>query len=456
MADTSTDTPAGVAYYPESASVDKLTLITSSGKEIDLKRLIIEFSYYEDIYSFVTSGSVSIRDGQGLVERFQISGGEFLDIDFGRVKGSNLNTTRTFRVYKLGDRKPAENLNSEIFTLHFCSEELLLSEQTKITKSYSMRGAGQEIHNIISSILKDELKVTKKVNIEQTKGLYNFIVPKFKPFEAISWLSTYARPVTQDLAGADMLFFENKNGFNFKSIRTMLSAKPYRTYNYQQNNTDSTLEQKASSVLQYEFVKSYDVLNEISSGTFANRLISVDPATRSFKITDFDYSQYASKSKPENGNGVLNGYTNRFGKTNNANPESVVKVVIGNSEQYKVPYINNSPGAVAHDIYVENYIPNRTAQIALANYTLVKIVVPGDPQLMAGMTVNFNIYSLAFDGQNKRLDSYYSGKYLINAVRHIIQSQGVYQTVMELAKESYEEKLQTVNQTTDLKAAVNE
>jgi hypothetical protein len=34
------------------------------------------------------------------------------------------------------------------------------------------------------------------------------------------------------------------------------------------------------------------------------------------------------------------------------------------------------------------------------------------------------------------LDKFYSGKYLVTAVRHILQSNGVYQTVLEIAKES--------------------
>ena len=265
MADSTVSdvSPANAAYYPESASLNQLTLITASGKEIDLKKIIIEFNYYEDLYSFAVSGSVIIRDAQGLIERFQITGGEFLKVNFGRIKSSRMNTTRSFRVYKLGDRIPVENLNSELFTLHFCSEELLLSEQTKISKSYSQNNSGQEIYKTVNSILKDELKIKKKLYIEQTSGFYNFIVPRIKPFEAISWLSTYARPLRKETAGADMLFFENKDGFNFKSIRTMLEQEPYKTYNYQQNNTDSTLEQKSTSVLQYEFVKSYDVLNEI-------------------------------------------------------------------------------------------------------------------------------------------------------------------------------------------------
>jgi hypothetical protein len=145
-----------------------------------------------------------------------------------------------------------------------------------------------------------------------------------------------------------------------------------------------------------------------------------------------------------NGNGVLPKTTNRLGNSPNTSPESVVKVVIGNSSQYEVGYIKDKPGAVANDIYIENTVPNRTAQIALANYTIVKIAVPGDPALVAGMTIDFNTYTFGMNDGNRELDKHYSGKYLINAVRHILQSQGVYQTVMEISKESYGTQLQTV------------
>jgi hypothetical protein len=437
------DTQSGVGYSVQGASIDKLELMTASGQNIELKQMMIELSYYEDIYAFAISGSLVLRDGQGLADKFGLTGNEFLTVSFGRVKGSKANITKKFRVYKLGNRDPAGNLNSELLTLHFCSEELLLSEQIRVSKSYS----GQEIHKTVRAILTDELKTKKDLFIEETKGIYNFTVPRFKPFEALSWLSTYARPATQDLAGADMICFENKFGYNFVSLRSMFAQDPYKTFKYQQNNVESSMEDKTSSVLQYEVVKSYDMLNEISSGTFANRLISVDPLTRSYKVTDFSYDDYIKNNKPMNGNGVLPETVNRLGKSPSTSPESVVKVVIGNSSQYEVGYIKDKPGAVANDIYIENYVPNRTAQIALANYTIVKIAVPGDPALTAGMTINFNTYTFGMNDGIRELDKHYSGKYLINAVRHILQSQGVYQTVMEISKESYDTQLQAVKAT---------
>jgi hypothetical protein len=338
-------------------------------------------------------------------------------------------------------------------TLHFCSEELIISEQTKVSKATQ----GQEIHKIIANILLKDMKVTKQIQVEKTKGMYDFVIPRLKPFEAISWLSLYARPETQKLEGADMLFFENKNGFNFTSLRSMYSQTEYATFNYQQNNTESTPVQKARAVIQFEFVKSFDMLNEISSGTYANKLISVDPLTRSYKVTTFNYDDYISGSnKPMNGASVLQDSKNRLGKTQSTSADSVVKVIIGNSQQYLVDYIGQKPGAIAKDIYVENFVPNRTAQIGLANHTVVKIVVPGDPNIVAGSTIRFNIYSLRTKEDTKELDKYYSGKYLVSAVRHVLQSNGVYQCILEIVKESYETALSPVSETSDLKAAVNE
>jgi hypothetical protein len=72
--------------------------------------------------------------------------------------------------------------------------------------------------------------------IEETTGMSNLIMPKLRPFEAISWLSNYARPQSTGTVGADMLFFETKNGFNFRSLQSMYKDDVYATYKYQAKN----------------------------------------------------------------------------------------------------------------------------------------------------------------------------------------------------------------------------
>ena len=117
-----------------------------------------------------------------------------------------------------------------------------------------------------------------------------------------------------------------------------------------------------------------------------------------------------------------------------------IKLATTNSQQQNDPYIKQMPGSIAKDIGIENYVPMRTAQLALANYTVVKISIPGDTGITAGRTINFNLlslkpYSQNVEGQKKNNDELYSGKYLVSAVRHIVQN-GVYQTVLEIIKES--------------------
>ena len=416
--------------------INKLKFVTAAG-EIDFERLLVEFSYYEDMFSFVTSGHLTVIDGQGFIEFLQLDGNEFLQMEYSKAKGGST-ISGTYRVYKIGDRVPAGNQNTNIYTLYFCSEELILSEQTKITKTYT----GTKVSDIVKSIL-NIIKVPsyKIYKIEETTGVYDFAVPRFKPFEAISWLSIYARPKASGTVGADMLFFETKDGYNFRSIKSMLAETPLATYKYQLLNTGiEDISEKIYSVLEYEFVKTQDMLENISSGMLANKLISIDPLKRSYTVTTFN----VNKAETDNNIGETK---NRLGKTQTQSYDSVVKVATGNSNQKNVPYIKEREGSVAQDIFIENYVPSRTSQINLTNYITVKMVVPGNPNLTVGKSINFNLLSQRNKTNNsaKDLDTYYSGKYLITAVRHTIRAEGKYQTTLEIIKEKAENKYASIN-----------
>jgi hypothetical protein len=257
-----------------------------------------------------------------------------------------------------------------------------------------------------------------------------------------------------------MLFFETKNGFNFRSIQSMFKNEIYATYKYEAKNLNEKIQsaqEKSTTVLEYEIAKPFDALNEINSGTMSSRLLSIDPLTRTFKKTDFDYNKFKEQSTSLNSGKLQDDLQNRLGKKSNENYEGVLKVVFGNSNQKQVPYIKEKEAGVAQDIFVETYVPNRTAQISLANYTTIKVVIPGDPGITAGRTINFNLLTLKPTNSEKELDKFYSGKYLITAARHIIESQGKYTTVLEISKDSTPTAYPNIkNDSSEWKAAVNE
>jgi hypothetical protein len=419
-------------FYPQDFDLESVDIITDSGEVYKLKYLVTELSFFEDIFSFACSGNVILRDAVGIIEKLQLNGSEFIQITYGKYKSQDESSKnkRRYKLYKVGNRKPSGNKASEFFTLYFCSEELLLSEQLKISKSYK----GQAVSDIVFNLLKDDenglkVNVMKIQNIEQTYGTYDFVVPRLKPFEAISWLSGYARP-SED-TGADMLFFETNDGYYFRSLQSMFSDDTYATYKYQPSNIGNM--DNRMNILEYEFIKTYDSLDATSSGINASRLITIDPLNRTQTVTDFNKDKLEGYSN--SGSSV-----NRFNKKSTEMYDGSFRLAFGNSNQVDDPYIKQSQGDVAKDIFVETYVPNRSAQIALSNYTVMKAIIPGDSGITAGRTVEILLYSLQVDGDNKNQtrakDEYFSGKYLVTAVRHIIQTQGVFQTVLELAKES--------------------
>jgi hypothetical protein len=142
-------------FYPQDYTIKTLNFLTGNGSRMEMKKLLRELSYYEDIYNFAISGYIKIEDSQGFIESLQLTGNEYIEVNFGKINDSPNTNDQIFRVYKVGDRTASGNLNTQYYTLYFCSEELLLSEQYKISKSFP----GTKISDIVSSVLSNYLKV---------------------------------------------------------------------------------------------------------------------------------------------------------------------------------------------------------------------------------------------------------------------------------------------------------
>ena len=436
---SSTPVPQGLRYSKDYA-LETLTLLSATFT-LDMKIGLIELSYNEDLFNNVTSGYLMMTDAMGYIELMELTGNEFLRMKFSKTSNDNFSIDKIFRVYKVAKREVVNNMNTESYCLYFTSEETILNEQTKVCRAYP----NKIITDNIIDILKTDLGVPdNKLNVknfETTYGQYQFVIPNIKPFDAINWMSTYARP-SESKPGADMLLYENKYGFNFKSLQTLLDTKKnpiYNRYTYNPKNMSSNdIVHDAYNVTTYEIMDSYDALGSVNSGIFANRLLSVDILSRRKKITDFDYALYNNNlgAKKLNQYNISNNFKNRFGDKLNDTPQSVFKLIFSNFGQKQLNYVKEQDDtAVANDIYAETYVPFRTAQLALSTYTRLKISLPGDPGVTVGTNISFDLLSFQPDKTKKARDPYYSGNYLVTGVRHMIVM-NEYKMVLEICKES--------------------
>jgi hypothetical protein len=437
-------------------------LLLTAVDSFDLKNMMIEVAYTEDIFDNSSYGYVMISEAMGYIETLALMGNEFIRLTFSKTGDPSTKIDKVFRVYKLGKRQLEGTMYKESYLLYFCSEELILSSQYKISKSYK----NYIVSDVVTDILNTYLKIPSNKNgvIETTYGQYDFILPTISPFDAINWLTNYARTNPTNGAGSDMLFFEDKFGFNFRSLQTLMKQPSYYTYTYKPKNLNSgDLNTEVYNVSTYEILNSYDVLDGIHSGVFANQLISVNPLTRTRKATNFDYNAYSTGLAGQSGAGsiltnptfgnppiqieqtttpgkllnpypIINNFTNRNGDALNQTPQALVKLVFSNFDSNQNSYVaQGPPNSGGNDIFAETYIPYRTAQLSLANYTRIRISVPGDSNLTVGRVITFNLATK--NPNSNELDKYYSGNYLITGVKHLI-GLTEYKTILEITKES--------------------
>lgn len=430
---------------PDEYFLEKIELVTA-GQRLDLKAQMIELSYYEDIFRGTITGHLLLSDAISLIDRQALCGTEVLIIKYKKSNQAQYSFDKIFRVYRIGNRV-MQTGSSEIYTIDFCSEELFLSEQLKISKAFT----GKKISEIVENILVEDMKIKNDVNkklviIEESKGLYDFIIPYKKPYEAINWLATYALPSKNP--GADFIFYENSFGLNFRSLQTLYDQTPYRTFTYSMRTVGDRgkkgeLGIALSGIKSYSFLDTFDTLYSTNLGIFANKTITIDPLTRSYYTTIFNYSKYMSRAKTLNDNPIISANKNVLGKAAYENENAVLKVLTTNRNQKKAQGID--PSYVANDINAEIYVPNRTAQLALSHYSRLKLAVSGDPLLSVGLTINVILPSMRSpDGSGNQagdVDRYHSGKYIITAVRHIMDNSMKYETILEVAKDSLENPL---------------
>jgi hypothetical protein len=426
-------------------------IIHSSVGSFDLKLSMIEMSYVEDLFASVCSGYVFIAEATGFIEKLALNGTEYLRVKFSKFGDDTNVIDKLFRVYKVSKRKLEGTMYKESYVINFCSDELLLSEQYKFSKRYKNSLISDNINDILVNYLQTP---KKRIGIiEPTYGQYDFIIPTLKPFDAINFMLNYARPNPQN-PGADMVFYEDKNGFQLRSLQTLMKIQPYNAYSYKPKNLQTNnLEFELYNILSYEILDSFDTLNGITNGTFANQLISANPITRKRKVTNFDYGVYFQNSKDLNPYPIIDNSTNRKGEGLNQTYQAQLKMIFSNFDSKNYDAIGSIPGAAGNDIYAETFIPYRTAQLGLANYTRVRIVVPGDCNLTIGRVITFNLGTR--QPNSSELDKYYSGNYLITGVKHIIDLTS-YRTILEITKESNPQPYPSNDNTNGLwKAAVS-
>lgn len=425
----------------KSLAVVECKLIGSNGEIRDLKEPLIfnTIQIYESIYSPVITGTIQLVEGVNLYSLLSMHGSEYLYISFCKPGEEDNRYTRTFRIYKCDSRKPIGKSQVQTYVLHFCSEELVFSNQQTISRSFSGRSSSEYIYNILTQDLKTNKKRVK--NFEKSQGIHEYVLTKYKPFEAIEQFTQFSYNENE----SPFLFFENRDGYNFVSLEKLFKQAPIQPA-LQYSSAKAVYEQEdgpfknANQIKQFEFEQSFDVLEGTKKGMFASRLYTLDLIRQKYTKYDYSAANKLAKESLLDGFFPLNNAQNRNNKALYEEYNAQPNYCLTNLNQNETPYFL-SKGFRTINIDVEKFLLQRKIHLNLLNNTRVWCHLPGNPNYTVGYIVEFDMPpNIPRKSDDNETDPYHSGKYLITNIRHSITPDDI-ETIMILNKNSVRSRL---------------
>lgn len=367
----------------ESAEVVSIRLnnISKTIVDVDIRAQVHKVEIYEDVDYPLIRAQITILDAINLINSFK--GEEIIDVEFRSKHVTKLSKFK-FVVFSMDGIQTFGLNNGIVYTLNCVSTEFL-NNGYRVNRHYK---DGSD--TIIQNILSYDVETTKPLYKSLAQGLHDIVIPNISPFAAIDLVRQRS---VDDLTS--FLFYENQDGFNFKSFRYLFNnyetqdkdilANPY-VYTAQQLTQDVD-RQRYYGILNLEYLTRFNTANHISGGGFVSTTRSIDLKN---KIED-----NATAIKDQ-------GYSNTFINTQRKPGRSF--------HSYFIAKDSTKP----NDFRIENY-ERIKMNLLRFNQFVVRCVMYGNNLLSAGRFIKLQVPG--FDVQrsdSKDIDS----PFMITKLRH--------------------------------------
>ena len=249
-------------------------------------------SYYESLFSPSVNVTIETTDVSGFVSREEIYGGQPIEIsikmfdpdidDFkikkdkhGLVVNSVKNVTMDFKESKS--------------TLECVSKDFLRNEVARLNRRFT-----GNITEIVKKIMEEEpkgIKTTKDVEVDQATNSYTFCGNLKRSIDTIQWLQPKAKSENQ----FGFLFFEDYDGYKFKSIESLLKQEPFTDQPFEMSQASTS---SRFAILDAVMVQTNDVFLNMRSGTYNNDTTYIDLISQTKSVDDFKIDNLKDLKNP--------------------------------------------------------------------------------------------------------------------------------------------------------------
>ncbi len=439
------------------ASIYEKFIVESADKSktVDISAGVVAFTYFENIFSPYltaraivtnTGGSVVGDDGklQSVYNGLPLRGGERVLIKI--ASNSNNNTGLDFAkrpsdyFYVASVTNVLIDEGTETFTLNLVSREAITNETVRVGKKFP---TSQKISDSVKDILKNYLKVDKINEIEETQNPYGFIGNMKKPFTLLTWLaskSVSGKSKTGEDSSAGYVFYETKDGFNFKSIDNLMEQKPYsKTFFYTPGVISSDNPKKDFKITKYFINRNQDLIGKLERGAYSSYRYYINPVSFKPSISVFKSDDYVGKASNLGDKQVsLPKIDNNSDRTLGDLP---TRIFVGMLDVGTVEKDASDKGW--NNSVERNADPAKIHAQSMMRYNqiftqVVEIQIPLNTSLNAGSIVRCEFPQLATT-KRKTTDPETSGLYMIKELAHYFDGKGSY-SQLKLVRDTYGRK----------------
>jgi hypothetical protein len=427
----------------------------NNGESVDMSAGAVEIRYYENVLSNSVSATATIVETGfsdknfpdktkpvGIIDGLPIRGGEQVFIDFQDNQPTpnklSFKAEKSFYVNRVRDIDPGTQ--KDVYSIDLCTREFIANEQTRVVRRYDGK-----ISDSVRSILVDQrgLNVKKDIETDPTLIKYNFIGNDRKPFYVNTWLASKSVP---DLSvngksakggTAGYLFYENYDGFKFKSIDKLFEQKPVKKYIY--NNVADKPQEYDDKILSYKIERDIDLQQNLTLGTYSNRSIFFDFYAMDYTVRNFNVDDYQKDKIITAGQKDILYVADQFRKPTSRLMNHVLDVGTlpsGNNIDEQLKNWKNTP-------FDPTYDATNTMVQSIMRYNQmftikINIVVPGDFSLRAGQMIHCDFPELTIDkGTDTNKES--GGIYMISSLCHRVTPKNTF-TSLSLVRDTFGRK----------------
>lgn len=378
---------------------------------INLIPLMVECSLYESIEDKVMSGSVSIIDAAAIDDIFPIDGFERISISFYTAGNDSNPINYEGYIYKVSPKhRVTEHANG--LTLYFCSEASLLS-----TRAFVQSGYNDSPDVIVDNIYRQYLQrfTRKPLVTSSAKGICKHVFGAITPLEAISVLERYSSSIE---GNSSYVFYEDNQKFNFKPLQELYQQEPVASYKYAlagaYNNVNNKNEESFENIQDIRVKNENSLSDKIMDGLYGSKHCIFDLMTKTF----------------------INDSTVLYNKDEWYNKEkSLGKYPSRKKQEQREDIIKMSYGSGVDDLVLHRDRINSEMKRIELELCTAEILVFGDSKLKVGDVIECFLPNLNMDQDN--IESPFSGKFLITAIKHMIMPETYTQTI-QVQKDAYE------------------